>query len=205
MNGFQILYCLITLWLAVGTYEIREPWCAHTVSPILAFFALNPDFSWPTAAEWFSAQQTRPIPLHRCFRRLSCTFYLNYCVCYKYITALLRLHTIFVLQWRLYSILAINKHYLLASLYSREEYQKSFPLLMFRKVYVNSNTPHRFNSLFILFVLFDAMFCDMSTETFNSRNLLCRLRQFSIPVTHVCMSHDKCIHIVHDQNVLCKM
>ena len=32
------------------------------------------------------------IPLHRCFRRLSFTFYLNYCVCYKYITALLRLH-----------------------------------------------------------------------------------------------------------------
>ena len=31
------------------------------------------------------------------------------------------------------------------------------------------------------------MFCDMSTETFNSRNLLCRLWQFSIPVTHACM------------------
>ena len=51
-------------------------------------------------------------------------------------------------KWRLFSILAINKRYLLASLYSREEYQKSFPLLMFRKVYVNSETPHSFNSLF---------------------------------------------------------
>ena len=40
----------------------------------------------------------KAIPLHRCFRRLSCTFYLNYCVCYKYITALLRLHTIFILH-----------------------------------------------------------------------------------------------------------
>ena len=38
------------------------------------------------------------IPLHRCFRPLSLTFYLNYCVCYKYIVALLRLHTIFVLH-----------------------------------------------------------------------------------------------------------
>ena len=37
-------------------------------------------------------------PLHRCFRRLSFTFYLNDCASYKYITALLRLHTIFVLQ-----------------------------------------------------------------------------------------------------------
>ena len=40
----------------------------------------------------------KAIPLHRCFRRLSFTFYLNYCVCYKYITALLRLHTICVLH-----------------------------------------------------------------------------------------------------------
>ena len=38
------------------------------------------------------------IPLHRCFRRLSFTFYLNYYVCYKYITALLRLHTIFIMH-----------------------------------------------------------------------------------------------------------
>ena len=47
--------------------------------------------------------------------------------------------------------MAINKRYLLASLYSREEYQKSSPLLVFRKVYVNSETPHSFNSLFIFF------------------------------------------------------
>ena len=43
----------------VGTHEILEPWCALTVSPILAFLALNPDFSWPRATEWFSAHRTR--------------------------------------------------------------------------------------------------------------------------------------------------
>ena len=71
--------------------------CTH-LSQILAFLELNPDISWPTATEWFSAHQNKAIPLHRCFRRLSFTFYLKYCVCYKYITAILRLHAIFVLH-----------------------------------------------------------------------------------------------------------
>ena len=30
------------------------------MSPIIAFLAMNPDFSWPTATEWFSGHQTRP-------------------------------------------------------------------------------------------------------------------------------------------------
>ena len=93
----QTLYYLITLTRG-WTHEIREPWCALTVSQILAFLELNPDISWPTATEWFSANQNKAIPFHRCFRRLSFTFYKKYCVCYKYITAILRVHTIFVLH-----------------------------------------------------------------------------------------------------------
>ena len=68
------------------------------MSPIIAFLALNPDFSCPTATEWFSGHQTRPFLFIAAFVDFLSFFYLNYCVCYKYITALLRLHTIFVLH-----------------------------------------------------------------------------------------------------------
>ena len=71
--------------------------CTH-YEPNYCILSIEPRFSWPTATEWFSGHQNKAIPLHRCFRRLSFTFYLNYCVCYKYITALLRLYTIFVLH-----------------------------------------------------------------------------------------------------------